>query len=89
MSQQCKLTDSNCMHFCLNSHDTYNLAFRFNDVPRWSGLNHFHEVMNMTFTDGMKFKDISKVHINISTVYCHIHVALAPHLCCIQPCTAG
>ncbi|KAF8896734.1 hypothetical protein CPB84DRAFT_1681981 [Gymnopilus junonius] len=30
-------------------------------TPRWSGLNHFREVMKMDFTDGGKFSDIAKL----------------------------
>ncbi|KAH9172732.1 hypothetical protein EDB89DRAFT_2114096 [Lactarius sanguifluus] len=30
-------------------------------VPRWSGLYHFHEVMNVSFTDGTKHEDLSKI----------------------------
>lgn len=36
-------------------------ALRFDAVPRWSGLIHFQEVMNVSFTDGTKYEDISKV----------------------------
>ncbi|KAI9442882.1 hypothetical protein BJY52DRAFT_1128463, partial [Lactarius psammicola] len=36
---------------------------QFHDVPRWSGLNHFQEVMNVSFTDGTKYEDISKILI--------------------------
>ncbi|KAH9029162.1 hypothetical protein EDB85DRAFT_2147471 [Lactarius pseudohatsudake] len=32
-------------------------------VPRWSGLYHFHEVMNVSFTDGTKHEDLSKILI--------------------------
>ncbi|KAI9433794.1 hypothetical protein BJY52DRAFT_1131964, partial [Lactarius psammicola] len=34
---------------------------QFGCAPRWCGLNHFPEVMKVSFTDGTKFKDISKV----------------------------
>ncbi|KAH9168214.1 hypothetical protein EDB89DRAFT_2115405 [Lactarius sanguifluus] len=30
-------------------------------MPRWSGLYHFHEVMNVSFTDGTKHEDLLKV----------------------------
>ncbi|KAH9061804.1 hypothetical protein EDB83DRAFT_2506592 [Lactarius deliciosus] len=30
-------------------------------VPRWSGLYHFDEVMNVSFTDGTKHEDLSKI----------------------------
>lgn len=30
-------------------------------MPRWSGLNHFNEVMGTSFTDGSKYEDIAKV----------------------------
>ncbi|KAN0128292.1 hypothetical protein V8E53_013876 [Lactarius tabidus] len=34
---------------------------RFNAAPRWSGLIHFGEVVGLTFSDGTKFEDISKI----------------------------
>ncbi|KAI9443747.1 hypothetical protein BJY52DRAFT_1206738 [Lactarius psammicola] len=34
---------------------------QFGRAPRWRGLNHFPEVMKVSFTDSAKFKDISKV----------------------------
>ncbi|KAI9455173.1 hypothetical protein BJY52DRAFT_1205065 [Lactarius psammicola] len=34
---------------------------QFGRAPRWRGLNHFPEVMKVSFTDGAKFEDISKV----------------------------
>ncbi|KAH9010864.1 hypothetical protein EDB84DRAFT_1570105 [Lactarius hengduanensis] len=36
---------------------------QFCAVPRWSGLNHFQGVMKISFTDGTKFEDISKILI--------------------------
>lgn len=30
-------------------------------MPRWSGLNHFDAVMNITFNDGSKNEDIAKM----------------------------
>ncbi|KAI9455219.1 hypothetical protein BJY52DRAFT_1122078, partial [Lactarius psammicola] len=36
-------------------------SLRFGRAPHWRGLNHFPEVMKVSFTDGAKFKDISKV----------------------------
>ena len=36
--------------------------FRFALVPRWRGLNRFsHKVMHVSFNDGAKFEDLSKV----------------------------
>lgn len=35
---------------------------RFKAVPRWSGLIHFQDVMNLNFTDGTRYEDISKVY---------------------------
>jgi hypothetical protein len=34
---------------------------RANKIPRWRGLNHFTKVMDISFTDGTKNEDISKV----------------------------
>ncbi|KAI9445866.1 hypothetical protein H4582DRAFT_2069128 [Lactarius indigo] len=34
---------------------------QFDLVPRWRGLHHFPAVMKVSFTDGTKFEDISKV----------------------------
>ncbi|KAH9017439.1 hypothetical protein EDB84DRAFT_1628850 [Lactarius hengduanensis] len=36
---------------------------QFNLTPRWRGLNHFSAVIKVSFTDGAKFEDISKVVI--------------------------
>jgi hypothetical protein len=33
-------------------------------MPRWPGLNHFDAIMNVSFTDGTKNEDISKVSHN-------------------------
>ncbi|EKM77927.1 hypothetical protein AGABI1DRAFT_42300 [Agaricus bisporus var. burnettii JB137-S8] len=35
----------------------------FSSVPRWSNLNHFESVMNITFNDGSKNRDISKIFL--------------------------
>ncbi|KAF8066566.1 hypothetical protein FPV67DRAFT_1196119 [Lyophyllum atratum] len=35
----------------------------FDGMPRWSGLNHFKSVMNITFNDGSKNRDISKIFL--------------------------
>ena len=40
-----------------------SLYIRVNAVPRFSGLNHFFTVSDVTFTDGTKYEDVSKVHI--------------------------
>ncbi|KAF8273398.1 hypothetical protein EI94DRAFT_1696683 [Lactarius quietus] len=42
------------------------LDAQFHAVPRWSGLTHFREVMNVSFTDGSKYEDISKEHTQIT-----------------------
>ncbi|KAH9001527.1 hypothetical protein EDB92DRAFT_1788816 [Lactarius akahatsu] len=36
---------------------------QFRAIPRWSGLNHFQGVMKISFTNGTKFEDISKILI--------------------------
>ena len=40
---------------------------RANTFPRWRGLTHFKQVVGITFNDGSKFEDISKVNGNIGT----------------------
>ena len=35
-------------------------------IPHWRGLNHFGEVVKITFTDGSKFEDIAKVVYSIT-----------------------
>ncbi|KAG6822248.1 hypothetical protein H0H92_014638, partial [Tricholoma furcatifolium] len=35
----------------------------FDTMPRWRGLNHFESVMNITFNDGTKNCDISKIFL--------------------------
>ncbi|KAH9983647.1 hypothetical protein BJV74DRAFT_797311 [Russula compacta] len=39
---------------------------QFNDVPCWSGLNHFWGVMKVSFTDSSKYEDISKLIVFIA-----------------------
>ncbi|KAF9459908.1 hypothetical protein BDZ94DRAFT_1267182 [Collybia nuda] len=36
---------------------------RFRNMPRWHDLNHFESVMNITFNDGSKNRDISKIFL--------------------------
>ncbi|KAI6022316.1 hypothetical protein BKA83DRAFT_4464009 [Pisolithus microcarpus] len=33
----------------------------FSVMPRWHGLNHFDEALSVSYTDGQKFEDLSKV----------------------------
>ncbi|KAG2034349.1 hypothetical protein BDR03DRAFT_935318 [Suillus americanus] len=33
---------------------------QFDAFPQWQGFNHFHRVTNISFSDGNKFRDISK-----------------------------
>ncbi|KAF8263942.1 hypothetical protein EI94DRAFT_1703632 [Lactarius quietus] len=42
------------------------LDTQFHAVPRWSGLTHFQEVMNVSFTNGLKYEDISKILVFIT-----------------------
>ncbi|KAI6127987.1 hypothetical protein EDD16DRAFT_1690555 [Pisolithus croceorrhizus] len=35
----------------------------FSMMPRWHTLNHFDEALSISYTDGQKFEDLSKVHI--------------------------
>lgn len=39
---------------------------RFENMPRWRGLNHFESVMNISFNDGSKNRDIAKAWNKIS-----------------------
>lgn len=43
-------------------------------IPRWRNLNHFNTVTKVTFTDGTKYEDMSKVrtpqlHYNIIYIF--------------------
>jgi hypothetical protein len=38
-----------------------NLCSRVDAIPRWRGLNHFSNVITVSYTDGSKHEDISKV----------------------------
>ncbi|XP_006461651.1 hypothetical protein AGABI2DRAFT_70673 [Agaricus bisporus var. bisporus H97] len=40
---------------------------QFDQVPRWPGLNHFKSVMNISFNDGSKNRDISSIFIFAAT----------------------
>lgn len=47
---------------------------KFDAFPRWSGLNHFCQVTNISLRDGNKFQDISKVClIDLSTYFIFLH----------------
>lgn len=37
------------------------IVYRAAKFPRWRGLTHFGNVMSMSFTDGSKYEDLSKV----------------------------
>lgn len=50
----------NCVTSSLMSAIHYGF-FRFADAPRWRNLNHFKEVMGISFADGTKYEDILKV----------------------------
>lgn len=43
---------------------------RAGSVPRWRGLNHFNKYVDVEFTDGSKWEDMSKVcrgpYLNVS-----------------------
>ncbi|KAI0826546.1 hypothetical protein BC628DRAFT_1536449 [Trametes gibbosa] len=41
---------------------------RFDMIPRWRNLNHFAEVISISFTDGTKYEDISKACARYSMV---------------------
>ena len=38
-------------------------------MPRWRGLNHFKEVIKISFADGSKFEDLAKVKFIIVGYY--------------------
>jgi hypothetical protein len=37
---------------------------RFHDMPSWSGLIHFDQVVSVDFTDATKLEDLVKVYSN-------------------------
>ena len=39
----------------------YMIVNRADSVPRWRGLNHFSNYLNVEFSDGLKREDMSKV----------------------------
>ena len=41
----------------------HSLNNRFDVFPRWRNLNHFSRVTNISFSDGNKLQDISKVEV--------------------------
>ena len=50
------------MIFIIFHHDCDSNSFsRVDNIPRWSGLNHFPAIMKQEFTDGSKYEDIAKV----------------------------
>ena len=40
---------------------------RVSDFPRWRNLAHFNTVMNITFSDGNKLRDLTKVSFTIDS----------------------
>ena len=42
-------------------------------MPCWRGLNHFEEALSVSYTDGQKFEDLSKVCVNQFDNYIHWH----------------
>ena len=44
---------------------TQPVAARMKSLPRWSDFNHFDAIMNVSFTDGSKHEDISKVNFRM------------------------
>jgi hypothetical protein len=42
-------------------------------MPRWRNLNHFDNVLNVSFSDGRKFEDIFKVCALVRNgIYAHL-----------------
>ena len=48
--------------------DTVIALYRIKVFPTWRDMYHFDSVMNVTFNDGKKHEDLSKVH-NIDSIY--------------------
>ena len=44
-------------------------TFRMDEIPHWRGLNHFGAIMHVSFTDGSKYEDISKVSISCTSEF--------------------
>ncbi|KAF8871312.1 hypothetical protein CPB84DRAFT_1903942 [Gymnopilus junonius] len=55
------LPELKCLVDVLGKEYAKLLDTQVDKTPRWSGLNHFREVMKMDFTDGGKFSDIAKL----------------------------
>jgi hypothetical protein len=52
------------LYVSLSSSDTrayFSQSSRMDAIPRWRNLNHFETVTTLTFNDGSKHDDISKV----------------------------
>ncbi|KAG2063088.1 hypothetical protein BDR04DRAFT_1131147 [Suillus decipiens] len=41
----------------------------FDSMPRWRNINHFNHVMDISFSDGSKYEDISKVRSTHALLY--------------------
>ena len=50
-------------------------------MPRWHGLNHFEEALSVSYTDGQKFEDLSKVCVNQSDNHVHWHRQVVVFAC--------
>ncbi|KAG2355123.1 hypothetical protein BDR07DRAFT_1453876 [Suillus spraguei] len=42
----------------------------FDSMPRWRNINHFNHVMDISFSDGSKYEDISKVRLPYLLLQC-------------------
>ena len=51
----------NCKHWLINTYYPFSKK-RMAALPRWRNINHFSAVMQVHFTDGKKYQDISKVY---------------------------
>ncbi|KAF8899527.1 hypothetical protein CPB84DRAFT_1815674 [Gymnopilus junonius] len=81
------LPELKCLVDVLGKEYAKLLDTQVDKTPRWSGLNHFREVMKMDFTDGGKFSDIAKLVLfaayNILTkddyLELHMYTSLSLH----------
>lgn len=55
--------------------------FRMDAMPRWRNINHFSNVMSITFNDGSKFQDMSKVYTLDFYLNCFTYMIIVHHLC--------
>ncbi|KAG2348732.1 hypothetical protein BDR05DRAFT_972997 [Suillus weaverae] len=71
---------------CLGRQATVQIDSFFQSIPHWRNLNHFDQVISVSFSDGTKYEDISKLIVfAVHNVFdCDMDPEAYLLLCCIR-----